>query len=140
MKHNATSTKTQISQPPFRTDDTTIYDPGQGCNNCSIMWLLTFNILIQMISKVAIAARYSDIGHSETVKAKLSAYVDIINTHQSNYGIHTSLINTIHHGFINMFPFKEYSILKETIRRLRMVQDRYQTRPTHSECHDQWNS
>jgi hypothetical protein len=94
------------------TDDTFIFDTGQGCGNCSIMWLLTFNILIRMISKVSIGARYSDMGHSEIFKAKHSVYVGDINTHQSNNGTHTNLINNMQHGFIIMFTFKEYSILK----------------------------
>jgi hypothetical protein len=95
-----------------RTDDTTIYDSGQGCGNFSMIWLLIFSLLIRMISIGAIGARYSDIGHSETVKAKLSAYVDIINTPQTSNRIHTSLTNNVQHDFIIMFSFKQYSIFK----------------------------
>jgi hypothetical protein len=65
------------------TDKTKIHGTGEGCGNSPIIWLLIYNILIRMFSREAIGANYKDNNHTEIIEAKISAYVDDVNTHHT---------------------------------------------------------
>jgi hypothetical protein len=82
-----------------RTDETTIYGTGQGCGNSSIIWLFISNILIRMFSREAIGATYMDNSQSEISEAKISAYVDDINTHHNSRAAHQDIILNMQNDF-----------------------------------------
>jgi hypothetical protein len=71
------------------TDETTIYGTGQVCGNSPIIWLFISNILIRMFS---IGAKYMDNSQTEILEAKISAYVDDINTHHNSSAAHQDII------------------------------------------------
>jgi hypothetical protein len=59
-----------------------------------MIWLFIFNLLIQMFSKDAIGAKYTDNNH-KTLEAKILAYVDNINTHHNCNKAHPNIIKNI---------------------------------------------
>jgi hypothetical protein len=81
------------------TDKTTTYGTGQGCGNIPIIWLFISNILIQMFSNEAIGANYIDNNHTEMLEAKISAYVDDINTHHNCNKAHPNIITNMQNDF-----------------------------------------
>jgi hypothetical protein len=81
------------------TDETTIYGTGQGCGNIPIIWLFISNILIRMFSREAIGAKYEDNNQTEMLEAKISAYVDDINTHHNNSAAHQDIITNMQQDF-----------------------------------------
>jgi hypothetical protein len=94
MKEGASGEKTFQS-----TDETTIYGTGQGCRNSPIIWLFISNILIRMFSREAIGATYMDKSQTEIVEAKISAYVDDINTHHNSRAAHQDIILNMQNDF-----------------------------------------
>jgi hypothetical protein len=74
------------------TDEATIYGTGQGCGNSPIIWLFIPNILIQMSSNEAIGAKYIECNNTKTLEAKISAYVDDVNTHHNCNKYHPNII------------------------------------------------
>jgi hypothetical protein len=81
------------------TDKTTIYGTGQGCGNSPIIWLFISNILIRMFYREAIGAKYMDNNQTEPLKAKISAYIDDINTHHNCSAVHQNIIINMQHNF-----------------------------------------
>jgi hypothetical protein len=77
------------------TDETTIYGTGQGYGNSPIIWLFISNILIQMFSSEAIGAKYIVNRHNESPKAKISVYVEDINTHHNYNNVHPHTITNM---------------------------------------------
>jgi hypothetical protein len=81
------------------TDETTIYGTGQECGNSPIIWLFISNILIRMFSREAIGATYMDNSQTEISEAKISAYVDDINTHHNSSAAHQDIILNMKNDF-----------------------------------------
>jgi hypothetical protein len=82
------------------TGETTIYGTGQGWGNSPIIWLFISNILIRMFSREAIGATYMDNSQTEILEAKISAYVDDINTHCNSRAAHQDIILNMQNDFI----------------------------------------
>jgi hypothetical protein len=81
------------------TDDTTIYGTGQGCGNSPIISLFISNILIRMFSREAIGATYMGNSQTEILEAKISAYVDDLNTHHDSRAAHQDIILNMQNDF-----------------------------------------
>jgi uncharacterized spore protein YtfJ len=83
-------------------DETTIYGTGQGCGNSPIIWLFISNILIRMFSRKAIGEKYMEHSQIKSLEAKISAYVDDINTHHNSSAAHQDIILNMQNDINNL--------------------------------------
>jgi hypothetical protein len=99
MKYNVMIEGGSCKKTFHSTDETTINVTGKGCGNSPIIWLFISNILIRMFSSRAIGVKYTDNNHTESLEAKISAYVDGINTHHNCNKVHPNIITNMQHNF-----------------------------------------
>jgi hypothetical protein len=99
MKYNVMIEVASCEKTFHSTEETTIYETGQGCGNSPIIWIFISNILIRMFSNEAIGAKYIDNNHIETLEVKISAYVDDVNTHHNCNKTHPNIITNIQNDF-----------------------------------------
>jgi hypothetical protein len=95
MRYNVVIEGASCEKTFQSTDETTIYGTGQECGNNPIIWLFISNILIRMFSRGAIGAKYKDNNQTETIEAKISAYVDDVNTHHNSSKAHQNIITNM---------------------------------------------
>jgi hypothetical protein len=99
MKDNVMIEGASCKEAFQSTDETTIYGTGKGCGNSPIIWLFFSNILIHMFSSEAIGAKYTGNGHTESLDAEISAYVDDINAHDNRNKLIPNIITNMQHDF-----------------------------------------
>jgi hypothetical protein len=99
MKYNVLIEGASCKKTFQNTDKTTIYGTGQGCGNSPIIWLFISNILIRMFSNEAIGAKDKESNNTELLEAKISAYVDDVNTHHNCNKAHPNIITNMQHDF-----------------------------------------
>jgi hypothetical protein len=96
MSYNVMIEGTSCEKTFQSTDKTTIHGTGQECGNSPIIWLFISYILIQMFSREAIGTKYMDNNYTEALEAKISVYVDDMNTHHNCSAAHQNIINMQH--------------------------------------------